>query len=365
MRMRNWAPVLVSFFVLFSSACNESQEPIITESSIFASSTPSLAVELPNSLVEISPTFSAPPNNTASPELENSDLIQASPTTTDVTDISQTLPPTATVIPTIMPAPTPTPCLSSGQIITNFFDSPLAGRINYRVYLPPCYSDSGPTYPTLYMLPGNIHTDSIWDDLGLDEALEMGIQEKRFPPMLIVMVSGGSLANNTSGGPGSYESFFMDEFIPAIEGAYCALPRGRARAIGGMSRGGYWALEIAFSHPDEFASVGGHSAALVDYNGGPEFNPLDTGLNHDLDNLRIYFDIGENDWLRPNLEQLHEAMSSAGREHAWTMNEGMHEDAYWAAHVQDYIEWYSEPWQNPDIIYPPCRAVGAGYASSD
>ena len=365
MRIRNWVPVLVGIFVLLTNACNESPEPIITESSIFPSSTPSSAIELPNSLDEIPPTFTAAPKKTGSSELQNSDMIETSPTTSEVTDIPQTLPPTATAIPTIIAPPTPIPCLSSGQIITDYFDSQLAGRINYRVYLPPCYLDSGRTYPTLYMLPGNIHTDSIWDELGLDEALETGIQEKRFPSMLIVMVSGGSLANNTSGGPGSYESFLMDEFIPHIEGTYCALPRGRARAIGGMSRGGYWALEIAFSHPDEFASVGGHSAALVDYNGGPEINPLDTGLNHDLDDLRIYFDIGEDDWLRPNLEQLHEAMSSAGREHAWTLNEGVHEDAYWAAHVQDYIEWYSEPWQNPNIIYPPCRAFGAGYASSD
>jgi enterochelin esterase-like enzyme len=368
MRLWNLLPVMVGMFVLFTNACSESPENSVVRSVErldYPHPPASSVTELPSSLEDVSPTNNAEPIISASSGLESSDSLHFLPTATEVTGISQTLPMTATETPTALPAPTPTPCLSPGRIETGYYDSQLAGRINYRLYLPPCYSESGRTYPALYMLPGNIHTDSIWDELGLDEALETGIKEKRFPPMLIVMVSGGSLANNTSGGPGSYESFFMDEFVPYIEGTYCVLPRGRARAIGGMSRGGYWSLEIAFSHPDDFVSVGGHSAALVDFNGGPAINPLDTGLKNDLDDLRIYFDIGENDWLLPNIQKLHEEMSSVGREHSWTLNEGMHEETYWAAHLIDYLEWYSEPWQNPEIVYPPCRIVGVGYSSSD
>lgn len=284
----------------------------------------------------------------------------APPTATVPTDTPE---PPATATAAATPVPSPTPCSTPGQIVTSQFDSVLAGRVNYRIYLPPCYSDSGRTYPTLYMLPGNIHSDSIWDELGLDEAAERGIDEQRLPPFLIVMVSGGSLANNTSGGPGSYESFFMEEFVPYVEGTYCALPDAQGRAIGGMSRGGYWALEIAFRHADQFASVGGHSAALLDLNGGPAINPSQTGLNNDLDDLRIYLDIGENDWLIANVQHLHEQMAIAGREHIWMLNEGIHEEAYWAAHVTEYLDWYAEPWLEAEGGYPPCRAVSADYSS--
>jgi enterochelin esterase-like enzyme len=365
MRIRKLLPIMVGVLFIFTNACSESPEEVAEEGLIYLPSPTSTVKNLPGSFIDVSPTTTSVPINATNLEMESSSSIQSLPTASEDINSSQVLPKTATPTPTTKLAPTPTPCLSTGYIKTDYFDSLLAGRIDYRIYLPPCYSDSGRTYPVLYMLPGNIHTDSIWDELGLDEALETGIQEKRFPPMLVVMVSGGSLANNTSGGPNSYESFFIDEFVPYIEATYCALPRGRARAIGGMSRGGYWALEIAFSHADEFASVGGHSAALVDFNGGPAINPLDTGLNNDLDDLRIYFDIGENDWLLPNIQKLHEEMLSVGREHSWSLNEGMHEETYWATHVIDYLEWYSEPWQNPDIIYPPCRAVGVVYSSSD
>jgi enterochelin esterase-like enzyme len=235
------------------------------------------------------------------------------------------------------------------------FNSKTGNGISYRVYLPPCYSNNGRTYPTLYMLPGNIHTDSIWDDLGLDEEAERGISQKELPPFIAVMVAGGSLANNTSGGPGSYESFFFDEFLPYIEATYCAWPDANGRAIGGMSRGGYWALEIAFRHADAFASVGGHSAALLDFNGGPAINPLDTGLNNDLGDLRIYLDVGQDDWLIDNVRSLHEQMAAIGREHTWVLNEGYHEDGYWGAHVSEYLAWYTAPWPADAGSYPTCQ----------
>jgi enterochelin esterase-like enzyme len=367
LHLRVWCFVVAgSILVLFSSACSGRLENVVDESRSYPPMPTSPAKDSETSLTAEgaqSPTKPSEPQIAADSPLQGENSQLPSATATVSITIPTTQPPLETEIPPSTPAPSPTPCSSPGQIETGYFDSSIAGRINYRIYLPPCYSDTGRTYPALYMLPGNIHTDSIWDELGLDEALEMGIKEERFPPMLIVMLSGGSLANTTSGGPGSYESFMIEEFIPFVERTYCVLPRGRGRAIGGLSRGGYWALEIAFRHPEEFASVGGHSAALVDFNGGPEINPLDTGLNHDLDDLRIYFDIGENDWLRPNVQELHEQMLSEGREHSWVLNEGIHEEAYWAAHVADYLEWYSEPWLNPEIIYPPCRAVSFGYSS--
>ena len=293
-------------------------------------------------------------------------LLDPPPATATHTPTATTIPTpevTASPVPSLTPEPSPTPCATPGQLVTGTFDSSLAGSTSYRVYLPPCYATSGSAYPSLYMLPGNIYTDSIWDELGLDEAAEAGIREGRYPPFIIVMVSGGSLANNSSGGPFSYESFLLEEFIPHIEHTYCAAPYGAARALGGMSRGGYWALEIAFRHPGVFASVGGHSAALLDYNGGPEINPSDTGLTNDLKGLRVYLDIGENDWVIDNVRLLHEEMDLAGREHTWVLNEGAHEEAYWEAHVSDYLDWYTAPWQDWQGKLPACTTIDPAKSS--
>lgn len=274
--------------------------------------------------------------------------------------------PTATAEPSSTPSPTPppTPCSEPGQIVTGTYPSEAAGTSAYRIYLPPCYEPEGPSYPTLYMLPGNIYTDDVWDRLGLDETAEAAIMRGDIPPMMIVMADSGYLLDNSSGGDWSYETQITNDLIPFIESNYCAWSAPQGRAIGGMSRGGYWSLEIAFRHPEMFASVGGHSAALLDLYGGPDVIPQETGLANDLGPLRIYFDIGENDWVITNIQQLHEDMQSAGIQHVWMLNAGRHEESYWASHTGDYLAWYAEPWSFQRDAYPLC-SLAQGESSTN
>lgn len=288
-------------------------------------------------------------------------------TQTPLPSPEHTVQPTNTPIPSITPTtlPTPTltpePCQTPGQMLRGQYQSQIAGtQLPYQIYLPPCYGQDGRSYPTLYVLHGGSLTERHWDNLGLDEAAEEGILSKLLPPMLIVFPSGGAIAQNTSGGPYSFEGVIVNELIPFIEANFCASPSGSDRAIGGISRGGYWALEIAFRFPGSFASVGGHSVALLDTFAGPDINPQATGINRDLGDLRIYLDIGADDWLINNIRRLHEDMATAGRDHTWVLNEGKHEDAYWAQHLQDYLTWYAVPWSMESESYPLCANDSPG-----
>jgi enterochelin esterase-like enzyme len=263
--------------------------------------------------------------------------------------------PAQAIAPAPEPSPTPTPCSQPGQVVTGSFTSPLnGGQMDYRVYLPPCYGLDGLVYPTLYMFHGNATDDGHWDALGLDEAAEEAITGGLIPPLILVLPDGNPLALTTSGGPHSFEGAVMDELIPYIEANYCSWPSAEGRAVGGLSRGGYWALEIAFRHPQAFASVGGHSAALVDSFAGPDLNPQVTALSQELGDLRIYLDMGRGDWYLANVERLHLDMEAAGIPHTWVLNEGRHEDAYWADRVGDYLLWYAQAWPGDRDAYPPC-----------
>lgn len=292
-------------------------------------------------------------------------VIAQAPTATPVPDNTITpLPPTATATVTPTPpateSPQPTPCAQPGRVESASFTSTIAGGDHrYNIYLPPCYHVDGHTYPVLYLLAGNIHDEGKWAELGMDDAAESAISAGTAPPLLIVMPDGGWIANNTSGGPGSYETLIRDELIPHIETTYCAWADPAGRAIGGLSRGGYWALEIAFRSPDLFASAGGHSAALLDSFAGPAINPQHTALTNDLTNLRIYLDIGANDYVRANTIKLHEDMENAGVAHEWHLNEGEHIDEYWAAHAADYLAWYVAPWPEDRAAHPPCSISDA------
>ncbi len=227
--------------------------------------------------------------------------------------------------------------------------------MRYRVYLPPCYGRDGRVYPTLYMFGGNIHDEAIWDTLGLDEAAEAAIAGGDIPPLLIVMPDNGWLANTTTSGPTSYEGFVLDELIPYIEATYCAWPSAAGRAVGGISRGGYWSLMMAFRRPDLFGSVGSHSPALIDSHAGPAEDPAITGATNNLGHLRIWIDIGERDPYLVEARPLHEALAAAGVPHEWHVNAGTHDEAYWRANLDSYLVWYSDGWRGDGAELPDCK----------
>jgi hypothetical protein len=52
-------------------------------------------------------------------------------------------------------------------------------------------------------------------------------------------------------------------------------------------------------------------------------------------------------------------MTAAGVPHSWSLNSGRHEDAYWAEHVADYLEWYADAWSPQRDSYPPCQVFAS------
>ena len=288
--------------------------------------------------------------------------VASSATTAPTAATPSPAPTTATATTTVPPSPTP--CAEPGRVEQGAVDSAVAEQpMRYRIYLPPCYGQEGHAYPTLYMFGGNIHDETIWDNLGLDEAAEGLIQAGTIPPLLIVMPDNGWLANTTTSGPNSYEGFVINELIPHIEATYRAQPTREGRAVGGLSRGGYWSLMMAFRRPDLFRSVGAHSPALIDSHAGPAEDPVVTGAVNDLGDLRIRVDIGERDPYLPKALPLHEALTAAGVAHEWWVNQGTHEEAYWRGNLGQYLAWYSAGWPiNPE---DPATAASIGNVPPD
>lgn len=277
------------------------------------------------------------------------------------TETATALPPTPLVTPSPHPpdtTPTSPPCNEPGRIEHGTLESAVAGEpMRYRVYLPPCYAQDGHVYPALYLFGGNIHDDAIWDTLGLDEVAEEAINAGEIPPLLLVMPDNGWLANTTTSGPDSYEGFILSELIPHIETTYCAWPAGAGRAVGGISRGGYWSLMMAFRRSDLFRSAAAHSPALIDSYAGPAEDPTITGATNDLGDLRIWIDIGERDPYLVEARPLHDALTVAAVAHEWRVNPGTHEEAYWRENLASYLAWYSDGWRVERAELPACDAT--------
>jgi S-formylglutathione hydrolase FrmB len=264
--------------------------------------------------------------------------------------------------PTATPTATPFVCnQKQGQIVTLALTSKVARvDVPYRVYLPPCYADTTRRYPYVILMHGSDQDHTEWTDLlKVNEALETGLEVGALPPMILVMPYGGDLANtNTFSDGASWESVVVSELMPEIEKNFCTWNAREGRAIGGISRGGFWAFEIALRHLDLFSAVGGHSPFFDAQNAPPQYNPLNLAKTVQFPpglQPRIWLDAGKDDYARANVEIFQKTLASRNIDPGYTMNPvGKHEVAYWAQHVAEYLSFYGQTWPRAIEDLPSC-----------
>lgn len=309
------------------------------------------------------PTATPQPTRSATPKptLEATPSVPRQPQRTAMARIATpTRGPTRTPRPrpSIIPSPTgPRPVTTpgvevarcqdaGGHILDDTFVSQTSGtEQSYIVYLPPCYDVAVRRYPTIYLIHGAYHDDTHWESLGIFDAMDKGIREGRFAPAIIVLPSGDDeLFTYTSGGEASYEEQIVRDLVPTVDRLFRTDAQPKMRAIGGISRGGVWSLEIGFSDPTLFGAVAGHSPCLNLNESPPEYDPLKMTLLPTLKSQRIWLDAGDADDCLPGTEELHAALDAAGVSHYYRVYPGIHEDAFWAAHLDDYLAFYGENW---------------------
>lgn len=285
------------------------------------------------------------------------------PTPTDVPP-SPTPTPTNTLTPSVTPSPLPTdtvpPCdETTGQIIYTSFVSQITGEeFHYRVYLPPCYTQTERRYPYIIMLHGlgEGMDDGQWERIGLPHAADLGFARGSLPPMIIVMPNGIDAQHAYD--PGPYPEVIVKELIPAIEQQFCTWNTSATRAIGGLSRGGYWAYGIAFTYPELFDRVGGHSAYFYegDYSPFNPYNMIDTASS--IERLTMYLDHGLNDSIvDENMLSFVNLLRRRGIEPNYIINPvGNHSEEYWSAHTADYLTFYAAEWPRDVEQFPSCHA---------
>ena len=257
---------------------------------------------------------------------------------------TSTFTPTSTNTPTGAPSDTPDPCLfRQGQIESHTVEFSNPAVLTFRVYLPPCYgAQDGYRYPVLYLIHGQTFKDDQWDRLGIDEAADTLITEQESPPFLIVMPLEADTFEDIF--TASFRNDLVEGLVPWIDANYPTCTERICRAIGGLSRGGAWALHLGFTHWEIFGAIGLHSTPP--FTGDP--NRLAGWLKQiPADQVpRIYMDTGKRDRFLNETSQFEQLLVQYGVPHEWYLFNGTHEEAYWSAHVSDYLAWYTQPWKN-------------------
>lgn len=256
----------------------------------------------------------------------------------------------------------------------------LRRAVRYCVYVPSGYDAGGAQrtsrrYPVLYFLHGLGDNEQTLFNSGGWTVLDDLRKQHRMGDFLIVAPEGRrSFYVNSADGSEPYSDFFLKEFMPRIESKYRIQAGGAARAISGISMGGYGALRMAFAHPELFSAVSAQSAALItetpqqldaaSQSGsplpavlGPVFgqpinvahwnanNPFLLAKKNvvGLRKLAIYFNCGQEDnyGFEKGAAALDAELSKAGVKHEYHLYAGDHSITYFLSHFAEVMEFHS------------------------
>lgn len=263
--------------------------------------------------------------------------------------------------------------LQSGEYTLSFvsevrsaeLDSKLMGRkMPYRILLPPGYSEaknSSVRYGTIYLLHGLTGHFSNWTDK--TKLAEYAANHN----FVIVTPEGdnGWYSDSVSVANDKYESYIVNELIPAIDKTFRTAGTRETRFIAGLSMGGYGAIKFGLKYPEMFSLVGSFSGALgaasfTEKNAGAIgksmiaiFGPEDSDtrkandifkLVRDLtpDKVKtmpfIYQSCGTEDFLFANNREFLGVLVEKRVPHEYREHPGGHDWPFWDAQVKEFLE---------------------------
>jgi enterochelin esterase-like enzyme len=240
-----------------------------------------------------------------------------------------------------------------------FFSASLEKEMPFNIYLPRNYR-AGQRYPVLYLLHGYKDKEDCWmPNLQLKAAADRLISEGRIKPLIIVMpLIDDSFGINTDPvmnlsmkfTAGRYEDYLYKDLVTYIDKHYSTVRNREGRYIGGLSMGGFAALHLAFTHPDLFSRVGGHSPAFIDdlwiypnIEARIQRDPQQIAINNDLRSLRVYLDCGDTDSFKfyVGCGLLFSVLQAKGVPSEYHLNPGGHTKEYWMENSEAYLLFYA------------------------
>ena len=245
-------------------------------------------------------------------------------------------------------------CDEGGSLSRETHRSDSSSRHRYfTLYLPPCYETMNQAYPLLILLHGSNADDKQWLRLGFIDALEEAIHSGDSPAMIVALPFGDAVANENHFGDGGYDSILID-LVDHLQRRYRS--NGRT-AIGGISRGGFWAYHIGLRFPRRFLAIGGHSPFFDPGHVEPRYNPLEMARRQDLGaDVGLWLDRGSRDFAADGVDRMHVILRDRGLAHQYVVYSGAgHDEAAWKRSIPDYLAFYSAALLEPPPSQPQTK----------
>lgn len=256
------------------------------------------------------------------------------------------------------------------------------GRTSALVYLPPQYfTEPARRFPVLYLMHGSPGVPADW--LRGGKADQAGLRAARTgDPMILAIprMSHGWLDDPecVDGVHENVETHFVRDVVPAVDSGLRTVPDRAARGVGGMSAGGYCALNLGLRHRDLLSVVldmsgltepthaGGTSAlfgsgptaaqALLANSPGRYVASLADGPP-----IALWLDAGRDDHeVLPELQRITPVLQSQPAVEAELhLRNGAHTFHVWAPALRDSLAWAGTRFARATVAAMP---AGSGQA---
>lgn len=238
-----------------------------------------------------------------------------------------------------------------------YYSESLGMSRRMTVYTPAGYEESGSRkYPVFYLLHGMGGDEDAWMELGrasqiLDNLIALGKAE----PMIVVMPNGNAALQAAPGETdegfvqprtnlpktmdGSYELSFP-EIMSYVESHYRTIRRKEARAIAGLSMGGFHSLHISAYYPDKFDYVGLFSAAIrPGKSGSPVYKDFDSMLARQFSKTPALYwiGIGKDDFLYQANVDFRRKLDEACYKYTYVETGGGHIWRNWRIYLSEFV----------------------------
>lgn len=225
-----------------------------------------------------------------------------------------------------------------------------------------------PPWPVYYLYHGLSDDSTTWMR---HTRIEYHVREL---PLIVVMPDlYRGFGTDNEEGP-AFAQHLGREVVDFVDRNFQTAAKREARAVGGLSMGGYAALRIGLGFPDRFASINSHSGALgrsnVDFSGEAEaagrhrdktkefleelrrvFGERPVGSRHDLLELartarakkelpHLLLDCGRGDYLLEDSREFHRALKAEQIPHEYHEHAGAHDWDYWDKQVVEALKWH-------------------------
>ncbi|GAA6622432.1 alpha/beta hydrolase [Scytonema sp. NUACC26] len=247
--------------------------------------------------------------------------------------------------------------------IESYVSKVMEGNRTYGVALPPGYEENpNQRYPVIFLLHGGHGDPHDWFKEKRGNAL-MTLQQLyatgKLPPSIIITPDGNDRRGSSpywdpqyiDGLHGQVSTAVGDELVKVVKDRYRTLPTPNFWAIGGLSSGGWGAVNVGLHNLDNFSILFSHSGYFRDKS-GPQNSPISyikTISPQAQKRIRIYLDTGKSDEELDEAQKFSQVLSQEKIYNVFRQFPGSHTWSYWREHLADSLTFVGEQFKILEI----------------